>query len=61
MRDSEGRITHLIPSGVDITARKEAEQKLQAQLVRVALLNQITAPSVNARISRAFSGSDSNS
>ncbi len=42
MRDSEGRITHLIPSGVDITARKEAEGMLQAQFARVALLNQIT-------------------
>ena len=29
VRDAEGRITHLIPSGMDITARKQAEQLLQ--------------------------------
>ena len=29
VRDAEGRITHLIPSGMDITARKQAEQLLR--------------------------------
>ena len=29
LRDAAGRVTHLIPSGMDITARKHAEQLLQ--------------------------------
>ena len=31
LRDEHGAITHLIPSGVDITARKQAEEALRAQ------------------------------
>jgi PAS domain S-box-containing protein len=30
MRDSEGHITHLVPSGVDLTSRKSAEEKIRA-------------------------------
>jgi len=29
LRDSEGRITHLVPSGMDITARRAASEKLR--------------------------------
>lgn len=38
MLDAEGRVTHLIPSGTDITARKEAQSKLEATERRYSTL-----------------------
>lgn len=37
MLDHEGRVTHLVPSAVDVTSRKEAERKLRASQERLTL------------------------
>ena len=46
MRDSQGHITHLIPSGIDISERKRAEQAIQASDERFRLLLDSTAEAI---------------
>jgi PAS domain S-box-containing protein len=41
-RDAQGRGKRVVESNTDITERRQAERKLQAQLARLDLLNQIT-------------------
>jgi len=43
LRDAEGRITHLIPSAVDIEVRRAAEEKLRASEERTRLATEATA------------------
>jgi len=46
LRDTEGRITHLIPSAMDIAVRRAAEEKLRASEERTQLATEATAVGV---------------
>jgi len=46
LRDTEGRITHLIPSALDIAVRRAAEEKLRASEDRTQLATEATAVGV---------------
>ena len=43
LRDSQGRITHLIPSAMDIAVRRAAEERLRASQERTRLATEATA------------------